>query len=491
MRRCVPLCALVLCLLCAHGRLGAQERPSRPPLTAAVIKENLRTDWFGAYLKGQKLGYVSTAMTRLAGTEPAYLVTTRLEIHTVSAGEKLDLHATEKLEFEGKPPYALRRASTSHTQGQGRQKITMERTANGFRVTTETDVDRTVKEIPPIDYTLADALASYVWLRGRPAVGATLLTQDLDVGELRLNLERRKMLGARTALVKGVKVTYYEVESTNLRDKITTLERYDDKGNLLSGHIGDAFEIRLESEEQAKDIKAAADLFVLGLVKIDRPLGNPLTVTGLVVEVMGKHAGFLESGPSQTVTRNPSGTYTCKIGKQYGKEARATAEEIKDGLAATVTYPATHPRVQALARKAVGDAATPEEKVRRLVRFVHDYIRPSYRGKGMIVLDLLEKKEGDCTAYAALFTTLARAAGIPAREVSGLLYIGDDQKAFGGHAWNEVVLGGRWVPVDASCGETQIDATHISCGSDSRGGTNMLRIFGDLSLHLVEVLHKR
>jgi hypothetical protein len=99
------------------------------------------------------------------------------------------------------------------------------------------------------------------------------------------------------------------------------------------------------------------------------------------------------------------------------------------------------------------------------------------------VLDLLEKKEGDCNAYAALFTTVARAAGIPSREVSGLVYGGDEQKDFAGHAWNEIVLDGHWVPLDASCGQFEIDATHISFGSDAQ----LLRAFGDLSFRLVEV----
>jgi transglutaminase/protease-like cytokinesis protein 3 len=86
-------------------------------------------------------------------------------------------------------------------------------------------------------------------------------------------------------------------------------------------------------------------------------------------------------------------------------------------------------------------------------------------------------------------TNLARAAGVPAREVSGLLYVGDDLKAFGGHAWNEVVLNGAWVPVDASMGETEVSATHISFGSEHRATKNLLTTLGKLKFKLVEVRH--
>jgi hypothetical protein len=482
MRHCALLTALLLGWLCADARLAGQERPSRPPLTPAALQENLRADWFGVYLKAAKVGYRSTAMARAGGTEPGYVVTTRLRTRILSGGEELDECDADELEFEGQAPFALRRATTSQRSGKSQHQVTLVRTDKGFRVTTKVVADTTTKDFPPIDYTLADHLACSPWLRGHPAPGSTLLTRALDLENLRLDLERRKMLGARTVLVKGVKVTRYEVECVNLRDKTTAVEHYDAKGNLVLRRIG-ACEERLEPEAQARDVKTAVDLYALGLVKIDRALGEPTTVTGLVVEVVGKGAALLESGPWQTVTQNPSGTSTCKVGKRYGREARATPEELKDGLSDSVAYPANHPRVQALARKAVGDAREPREKVERLVHFVHGYLQPNEGVNETIVLDLLERKEGDCKGFAALFTTLARAAGIPSRVVNGLYYDGDEQKAFGGHAWNEVVLDGRWVPVDASLDQFEVDATHINFGSEAQ----LLRTFGDLSLRLVEV----
>jgi transglutaminase-like putative cysteine protease len=84
-------------------------------------------------------------------------------------------------------------------------------------------------------------------------------------------------------------------------------------------------------------------------------------------------------------------------------------------------------------------------------------------------MDVIQSKKGDCTAYALLFTTLARAAGIPAREAGGWLYMGDEYQAFGFHAWNEVILDGHWVPVDASCKGT-FNAGHIQeCSADGEG----------------------
>ena len=69
----------------------------------------------------------------------------------------------------------------------------------------------------------------------------------------------------------------------------------------------------------------------------------------------------------------------------------------------------------------------------------------------------------------------------------GLLYVGDGQKAFGGHAWNEVVLDGVWVPIDATFDETEIDATHLCFGTQKDASRTMLESLGKLKMKVVEM----
>ncbi|HEY8504227.1 MAG TPA: transglutaminase-like domain-containing protein, partial [Gemmataceae bacterium] len=160
----------------------------------------------------------------------------------------------------------------------------------------------------------------------------------------------------------------------------------------------------------------------------------------------------------------------------------------KEALAETTTYPLSHPRVRELAREAVGDAKTDREKVERLVKFVNGYITPSYTAEPLNLLKLIREKQGDCSEYALLFAALARAAGVPCREVGGLVYMGDAEKAFGPHAWNEVVLDGKWVPVDASVPQAEIDPTHVRYGSAAGDGMlNLAASFAGMSFRVVEV----
>lgn len=61
--------------------------------------------------------------------------------------------------------------------------------------------------------------------------------------------------------------------------------------------------------------------------------------------------------------------------------------------------------------------------------------------------EVLDNRRGTCTEYAIALTTLARAAGIPARFVMGYVYAAG---MFGGHAWTEVLIGGQWIALDGA-----------------------------------------
>ena len=74
----------------------------------------------------------------------------------------------------------------------------------------------------------------------------------------------------------------------------------------------------------------------------------------------------------------------------------------------------------------------------------------------------LEQGHGECTEYAALFVGLCRAAGVPARAVTGFR----GSKANDWHAWAEFMLpDGRWIPVDPTQGEHNLYNRAISFGT--------------------------
>ena len=84
-----------------------------------------------------------------------------------------------------------------------------------------------------------------------------------------------------------------------------------------------------------------------------------------------------------------------------------------------------------------------------------------------------------------MFVALARAAGIPARVVNGLVY-SSEFKGFAYHAWPEVYVN-EWRALDPTLGQTTADATHIKLvKGDETGPLKLLEFMGRLHVQVLE-----
>jgi transglutaminase-like putative cysteine protease len=106
-------------------------------------------------------------------------------------------------------------------------------------------------------------------------------------------------------------------------------------------------------------------------------------------------------------------------------------------------------------------------KVEALRRFVFDYVETKNLDVGLASAgEVARTAVGDCTEHAVLLAALLRAADIPSRAVSGLVYVDQfvgNSHVFGYHMWTQAWVDGRWVDVDATLGPaTAFDATHIT-----------------------------
>ncbi len=72
-------------------------------------------------------------------------------------------------------------------------------------------------------------------------------------------------------------------------------------------------------------------------------------------------------------------------------------------------------------------------------------------------MDIFNMRAGESNEHTVLFTSFARAGGLPVRMVGGLVYL---RGHFYYHTWPEVWLG-QWVPADPSMGQFPADVTHI------------------------------
>lgn len=116
-------------------------------------------------------------------------------------------------------------------------------------------------------------------------------------------------------------------------------------------------------------------------------------------------------------------------------------------------------RIAAQARQIVAGDRDPRRVVARLTSWVSGAILgdTSRAVSGGGAVGALKRRRGDCNERAQLLVAMARALGVPARTVAGLLYA---KGRFYYHAWAEVYLG-DWVAVDPTLDQAPADAAHI------------------------------
>lgn len=113
----------------------------------------------------------------------------------------------------------------------------------------------------------------------------------------------------------------------------------------------------------------------------------------------------------------------------------------------------TEPQIQELKESIIGKQKNPYAQA----KLIYDYLIQNYeitntiRTGNISILDLLKNQKGDAYDFAILFTTLCRAAGIPAVPISGIIL--ENQNTTRSHWWAEIYFEKYgWFPVDVSLG---------------------------------------
>ncbi len=132
----------------------------------------------------------------------------------------------------------------------------------------------------------------------------------------------------------------------------------------------------------------------------------------------------------------------------YREATTAPAEHL---TVATSFWPTDDPRVRALARRITAGKSTNGAKAMAILKWLSPGQNLKYSGQTGSrwgTLKVFEQKFGHCWDFSDCFVTLARAAGVPSRQVAGWFY------GSSGHVWAEFYREGRkgWQQVDPTGG---------------------------------------
>ncbi len=408
-----------------------------PPDPTEQAAERLQAErWYGVSLHGADIGHFRTrGRTARAG----YLFESEL-VFRLGAGPQTRI--VETFVFEGRAPHLLVAAQHDYVSADNSTRVDIERRHGGGLAAS---FNGRIRQLD-WDYRLNDYLAIETWLAGDRAIGDALDSRSIDFDRLSLKRESWRVIGRND--------TGYR-----LRNRGASIMQLNADHLPVRLHIADVFEMTLAGASwtaRAWRGDASASDARMYDVGIDKPLDSPRDLARLLLRVRAEGAGDTTSWPM--LRRDAGGDLVLESRRDARR--RADPDELGALSAPTTVHPAGDPAIKRLAQRAASGLTDPTRQVEALVHFVHGYIDYAEEASGRTVLNVLRDRRGDCTEYANLLTTMARALGYAARTVTGLAYDVEAQ-AFALHNWSEVAVDGWWLPVDPTWGQVPVDAGHL------------------------------
>jgi WD40 repeat protein/transglutaminase-like putative cysteine protease len=491
---------VVLGLLLIVGMAGCAKENNPPPASAdsalsQYCRESVGQVAFGVYHDKQKLGW-ATLEFLLTENEVAPQVHSSfsLYIRTKIDNQKETLESRQENIYDLAGEGPLVRVESEEIYN-GNKSISEQavKTETGYAVDMLIEGQRRQFQTATSRDTLTEQLRVSRWLRSLPKVNDTLHLSEFSFDTLRTNSETgglpspdEKMtfvfLGRRLARWSGVPVTVSHVKWI-YEDVEFTTEFFPD-GTWFSCHVG-PFELRREEFAVAKDLNLVVPNMMTH-VPVKTNLGDPTTVSRLIVELRGLGDFQVPESPCQQISQSDQEKTTLTIvsGQRAKLPSKLTPEMLRKYTASTVLIQSDHPRIKKLARLIAENETDRIQIVDRLQFWVYAYLEASYSANAQTTIRVLDNRAGDCTEHALLFTALARSLGIPAREVSGLIF-SDNEPGFYWHAWAEIHDGHQWVGIDPAWAETVIDAAHIRM-SGEENDSKWISVVGQLDIQVVD-----
>jgi hypothetical protein len=445
------------------GRYFHEIPLNQPPLPVTDISQiKFHEAWYGVIFNGEKIGF---AHFKLAKAEEGKLF--RIESESLIRFKLLGIgkEVSSREIYYTMPDLSLRSFDCDVDLGGSKRKVKGEVDDQTLNVAIETE---NFQETQSINLTEAiyPGLAMYFY----PVLKGIAIGREYSYSIYSpetISLERV------TQKVKAYEMSdLFAGPAFKIENSISGMSSdcwiSPDKGMLFEMALHGILIYDKEDELSAKrfiyqETISKSDLLLdYSLVRTDQPIPRPREVKYLEVIITGLNENTLIiEDEVQKVIRGEEGVrYTIET--PYIKEEDQLNLPIEGEKFKVYRRPSAF--IQSENREIIAQSETilrgetsAFKAMKNLTMWVAREIKDSMTDSFSSV-DVLHKKEGECQAHAYLYAALARAAGIPTKVVSGLVYL--EEYGFLYHSWAESYIG-SWIPVDPTFGQVPVDATHI------------------------------
>jgi hypothetical protein len=454
-----------------------------PPITVrstGTISERL-DEWWGIYYRGEKIGYAAQTIRPVS---QGYEIQDQsiLRLHLLGTTQTVTTHLNMNVDQE----WALLRFEFDLQSNEIRFKARGTVTPGKLVVEVESAGHTTKKEIPLLQqpYLLA-ALKPYA------------VTQQLEPGKEHFfsTFDPATLSRQVTSIViegrEHIRIGDRTEAAIRLRQKfkgISVISWVDGSGRTLKEETPSGLSLVRQSPEEAKrpseSGSVSLDLITQTAIPSQTVITNPPEKKFLKLLLSGfDPANFLLNGSRQRLSDNQLEIRREEVERIQSFEIPLRDKRLSSYLQPTPFLQSDHPRIRALAQDILGGEKDARKAVLRIKNWVYKEIAKKPTVSIPNALEVLQTKRGDCNEHTVLFNALARAAGIPAKTVIGVVYL---RGSFYYHAWSEVWLG-QWISLDSVLNQFPADVTHIRFleGEIDRQ-IDILQLIGQLKIQIIE-----
>ena len=467
---------------CAMNFLLIKRQLAAPPPVITLhgtekITENLE-EWWGVFYRGEKIGYASQVITPK---------TKGYKLHDRSMMNLNLMGAVQPtmtdLEMEANDDWVLEkfafelRSKEIHFSARG--------AVNGTKLNLIVDSGgyQSSRELPLTQAPyLLEALKPYVVTQqletGKKFLFATFDPSTLSQQVTTVVIEGREELriGDRTEPAIRMRQSFRG---------ISVVSWVDGQGRTLKEESPAGLSLVRQEMQEAKRLPSRAvslDLIAQTSIPVSPAIANPQAAE-LRLKLAGVNlANFTLDGGRQKLDRD-----RLDIRMESLKQLSIPKIPVREARLASYLQPtpflqSDHPEIRALAAKILNGETDGYKAAVKIKDWVYKEIAKEPTVSIPNALEVLQTRRGDCNEHTVLFNALARAAGIPAKTVVGVVYL---RGAFYYHAWSEVWLG-DWVSLDSVLNQFPADATHVKFleGEIDRQ-VDILQLIGNLKIEVL------
>jgi hypothetical protein len=393
---------------------------------------------------GDRLEFQESSTMRLTLFKKNQEISTQLSVRT---NAQLEI---QSLEFKMKSDEA-------------RIEMKGERIMDRLRMTITQAGSTQIKDIPLMEPALMSAtIRPYILMKGlskTPQVYSASLVEPSALTTIPLEMAVKPAAAAETWTLK---VSYLSQSLTSEISKNGGLivENSDLAGMPLQARP-------ITADEYTKLLIQGTKKDLVEIAKVSFPaIPNSKSLDRLKVRISGVDLTSFGLNRHRQTLSGDRLTVQIEKARVQGLNAQSLAgqKDFERYLQGDSAVPVHAAPIQRKAREIIGDESNLWKRALLIQQYVYENVQKIPTVSVPNGLEVLKTMRGDCNEHAVLFTSLARAAGVPTRILVGLVY-GDQfygEPGFYYHAWVEVYTGKEWIALDPTWNQVPADATHIA-----------------------------